>query len=320
VRALVTGASGFVGGHLTERLLAEGWEVWACTTASAASGRRTGAAFNAVVADLEVPEQAAEAVRVSQPDVIFHLAARAAVGPSHADPWATIRANVGMQTHVLEAIRHHRPTCAALVVGSGEVYGPARPEDLPLKEDAPLRPANPYAVSKLAQDFLGLQYHLSYGLRVVRVRPFNHLGPGQGPGFVAADFARQLVEAELGWRERRILVGNLEARRDFTDVRDVVRAYVALAQGAWWGEVFNLASGVAVSIRQLLDLLLQETRVPVTVEPDPQRLRPSDVPEFYGDAGRLRQAIGWQPQIPLQQTLRDVMQYWRERLEREGRK
>jgi len=264
-------------------------------------------------------EQAEEAVRRSEPDAVFHLAARAAVGPSHSDPWATLRANIGMQTHVLEAVRGYRPQCAVLVVGSGEVYGPARPEDLPLREGAPLRPANPYAVSKLAQDFLGLQYHLSYGLKTVRVRPFNHLGPGQGPGFVAADFARQLVEAELGWRAPVIEVGNLEARRDFTDVRDVVRAYAALVQGNWWGQVFNVASGRAVRIGRLLELLLRETRAPVEVRADAARMRPSDVPEFYGDAGKLRDAIGWQPRIPLDETLRDVMQYWRERLVREGR-
>lgn len=316
---MVTGASGFVGGHLTERLLGEGWEVWGCSSTRADAGHLRDGEFPMVTSDLEVPEQAAEAVRHARPDVVFHLAARAAVAPSHADPWATIKANVGMQTHILEAVRRHLPTCAVLVVGSGEVYGPARPEELPLSEDAPLRPANPYAVSKLTQDFLGLQYHLSYGLKVVRVRPFNHLGPGQGPGFVAADFARQLVEAELGMREPVISVGNLEARRDFTDVRDVVRAYTAIVQGAWWGEVFNVASGSPVSIRRLLDLLLQETRIPIAVRQDSQRMRPSDVPEFYGDAGRLKQAVGWEPQIPLDQTLRDVMQYWRERLTREGR-
>lgn len=319
VRALVTGASGFVGGHLTDRLLAEGWEVWGCSSAASVPGRHASDAVQTIAADLEVPEQAAEAVRRSEPDVVFHLAARAAVAPSHSDPWATLRPNIGMQTHVLEAVRRHRPECAVLVVGSGEVYGLARPEDLPLNEDAPLRPASPYAVSKVAQDFLGLQYHLSYGLKTVRVRPFNHLGPGQGPGFVAADFAKQLVEAELGWREPVIEVGNLEARRDFTDVRDVVRAYVGLMQGESWGQVFNVASGTAVSIAHLLELLLHETRAHVEVSQAPARMRPSDVPEFYGDAGRLRDAIGWQPRIPLEQTLRDVMQYWRERLVREGR-
>jgi len=224
-----------------------------------------------------------------------------------------------MQTHVLEAVRRHRPDCVVLVVGSAEEYGRARAEDMPLREDAPMRPLSPYAVSKLAQDFLGLQYHLAYGLRILRVRPFNHIGPRQRLGFVAADFAKQLAEAEAGLIEPSIGVGNLEAERDFSDVRDVVRAYAMLVEHEAWGEVYNVASGRAVSIRTLLEMLLRECRAEVEIVQDPQRMRASDVPSFVGDYSKLHRDTGWQPEIPLEQTVKDVMEYWRARVREEDK-
>ncbi len=267
-----------------------------------------------LAADLTEAEAADEVVQRACPDAIFHLAARAAVAPSHQHPWETLNTNLAMQTRVLEAVRHHRPDCAVLVVGSGEEYGLAPAEAMPLRESSPLRPLSPYAVSKVGQDFLGLQYHLAYGLHIVRVRPFNHIGPGQGLGFVAADFARQLAAAELGLAPAVISVGNLDAERDFTDVRDVVRAYVLLLQAAPWGEVFNVASGRALSVGRLLDMLLAQCRVPVRVVPDPARMRPSDIPVFVGAYDRLQTATGWRPEIPLEQTVSDLMEYWRRKL------
>jgi len=318
LRALITGISGFVGSHLAERLLAQGWEVWGCSLqhGSGHGWLAPGARF--LGADLTEARAAQDVVLQVRPQVIFHLAAQAAVGPSHRRPWETLRTNIAMQTHVLEVVRHYLPECVVLVVGSGEEYGLARPEAMPLREDAPMRPTTPYAVSKMAQDFLGLQYHLAYGLRVVRVRPFNHVGPRQGLGFVAADFGKQLAEAEAGLSEPVIKVGNLSARRDFTDVRDVVRAYALLVHRGAWGDVYNVASGRAISVAKLLEMLLAETRVEVEVAQDPSRMRPSDTPVFVGDYAKLREATGWRPEVPLEQSVRDVMEYWRVRIKAKG--
>ena len=318
MRALVTGISGFVGGHLAEHLLGQGWEVWGCSLHRGVGREWRAVGVQFVSADLTDANAARDALLAAQPDVVFHLAAQAAVAPSHQHPWQTLQANTSMQTHVLEAVRHHLPDCVVLVVGSGEEYGLASPQDMPLREDAPLRPVSPYAVSKVTQDFLGLQYHLAYGVRAVRVRPFNHIGPRQGLGFVAADFAKQLAEAEAGLRAPAIKVGNLSAERDFTDVRDVVRAYALLASQGRWGEVYNVASGRAVAVGRLLDMLLNECRCRVEVVQDQERMRPSDTPIFVGDYSRLHGATGWQPEIPLERTVADLMAYWRAQVQGEG--
>lgn len=314
MRALITGITGFVGRYLAEHLLAEGWEVWGCSLHAVVADTSHDPPPRVLTADLADPDAAREALLLSRPDVVFHLAAMAAVGASHQHPWLTLQANVGMQTHVLEAVRRHLPECVVVVVGSGDEYGLVRPEDVPLTEAAPLRPNSPYAVSKVAQDFLGLQYHLAYGVRAVRVRPFNHIGPRQGLGFVAADFAKQLAEAEAGLRPAVIKVGNLSAERDFTDVRDVVRAYALLAVHGAWGEVYNLASGRAVAIGNLLGMMLNECRIPVQVLRDEERMRPSDTPVFVGDYTRLREATGWVPRIPLERTVDDLFDYWRDQV------
>jgi len=313
MRALVTGVNGFVGRHLARHLLESGWEVWGASLHLAEGPP----GVKVLALDLSQPDAVLSAFEQAKPDFVFHLAAQAAVAASHQQPWRTISANVGMQTHVLETLRQHLPGTATLVVGSGDEYGLAQVADLPLREDAPLRPLSPYAVSKVAQDYLGLQYALAYGVHTVRVRPFNHIGPGQGLGFVAADFAHQLALAEAGREPPVIRVGNLSAQRDFTDVRDVVCAYGALAQAALedrlpWGEVYNVASGRAVAISDLVEMLLHECRVKVEVVVAPERLRPADVPVFVGSSDKLRQAVGWEPRVPLEQTVRDVMNYWRQ--------
>ena len=203
-----------------------------------------------------------------------------------------------------------------VVVGSSEEYGLARAEDMPLDEDQPFRPTNPYAVSKIAQDMLGLQYHLSYGLNVVRVRPFNHIGPGQSDRFVVSSMARQIADAEAGRAEPVILVGNLRASRDFLDVRDVVAAYTAVARESLAGQVFNVASGIPRPVQSLLDRLLAMARIGIQVREDPSRLRPSDVPVVYGNAARLRLETGWAPVVSIDQSLADTLEDWRSRVGR----
>lgn len=314
MRALVTGASGFVGSHLCEHLLAQpGWEVYAlcfagCSTENLNPIRER---LTVLSGDLLDPRWTAAAVAETRPEAIFHLAALSSPAASFADPAATLTNNIASQVNLLQAVVEAGLDPAVLVVGSGEEYGMVRPEDVPVDEETPLRPANPYAVSKVAQDMLGLQYHISHHLRIVRVRPFNHIGPRQALGFVTSDFARQIAEIEAGRRAPVVRVGNLSAQRDFTDVRDMVRAYrLALTLGEP-GQVYNLGSGVAHSISAILQTFLQFSAVPIQVETDPQRMRPSDVPLLICDSSRFRQRTGWEPNIPLEQSLRDILDYWR---------
>ncbi len=253
------------------------------------------------------------AVREAAPEVVFHLAALASVGRSWEAPAETVTENVAMTAQVLEAVRLEAPEAAVVVVGSGEVYGP--PARLPVDEDAPLRPQNPYAVSKAACDLLAGQYADAFGMRVVRMRPFNHAGPGQSDDYVVGTLTRQVAEAEVAGREEALLrTGNPDSARDFTDVRDVVRAYVAAAAAP--PGAFNVASGRAVTVRDLIELVRTAARLPVRHEIDAGRVRAHDVPEVRGSAERLREATGWRPEIPLERTVADALDDWRERLRR----
>ena len=247
-----------------------------------------------------------------QPDLVFHLAAQASPTQAWADPEETYRTNVLGQLNLLEGVRAMVHPPRVLVVSSNEVYGaPAAAADLPIAETCPLRPNNPYAVSKAAQDLMGQQYYLSHGLPVVRVRPFNHLGPGQSDAFVASAFARQVAEAEAGLRPPVMQAGNLAAQRDFSDVRDIVRGYyLALTIGVA-GEVYNLCSGAPTAVQGLLDFFRSQSTLDIKVEQDLTRYRPGDVPFVYGDNRKARATLGWQPSIPLQQTLAEVLEYWR---------
>ncbi|MBI2887403.1 MAG: GDP-mannose 4,6-dehydratase [Chloroflexi bacterium] len=316
MRALITGVGGFAGGHLARHLLEQGLEVHGAVRPGRAPA--LGLLQESVAlheADLLDKDQTRKALEAAAPELVFHLAAQPSVALSWKDPEGTILNNVMGQLHVLEALVQLDMRPRVLVVSSNEVYGaPASPDELPLGETLPLRPSNPYAVSKAAQDLMGYQYFVGRALPVVRVRPFNHLGPGQSDQFAASGFARQIAEAEAGQRAPVLRVGNLEAQRDFSDVRDIVRGYyLALTRGQP-GEVYNLASGRAVAIRALLDGLLAQSRVAMTVEVDPLRYRPVDIPCVYGDASKLRAATGWATTIPLEQTLKDVLEYWRVRV------
>ena len=318
MRALITGAGGFVGKHLCTYLLAHtDWELMGTVYPQPVDDQSPDPRLRLRYADLRDPENVQALVGEVQPDYIFHLAAQSFVPTSFADPWDTLENNIRAELNLLEAVRRSGRTVGFLVIGSNEEYGAPEPEELPQTEENPLRPNNPYAVSKVAQDFLGLQYHLAYGLPVVRVRPFNHTGPGQSPRFVVPAFASQIARIEAGLQEPVMKVGNLDAARDFTDVRDIVRAYYLAATRGEPGEVYNLASGRPQSVRGLLEILLSYARVEIKVERDPDRYRPVDVPVVYGSAEKFHRLTGWAPQIPFEQTLRDVLEYWREQVEAE---
>ncbi|MEA2379936.1 MAG: GDP-4-dehydro-6-deoxy-D-mannose reductase [Thermoleophilaceae bacterium] len=292
--AFVTGGAGFAGRHLLELL-----------PGAVAPTRE----------ELELLDADAvrAAVRQNAPDTVWHLAALASVGRSWEAPAQTISENVAMTANLLEAVRAEAPDSTVVLIGSGEIYGP--PERLPVDEDAPLRPQNPYAVSKAAVDLLGGQYADSTGLRVVRLRPFNHSGPGQSEDYVVGTLTRQVAEAEAAGRPEAVVrTGNPDSARDFSDVRDVVRAYVAAADLD--AGVYNVASGSAVTVRQLIELVRAAARIPVRHEIDPARVRAHDVPEVRGSAERLRAATGWTPEIPLERTVADALEAWRRELSR----
>jgi GDP-4-dehydro-6-deoxy-D-mannose reductase len=241
------------------------------------------------------------------------------VPASWTAPTETLVTNITGQTNLFEAIRSLRLDPVVQIACSSEQYGLVLPNEVPIKETNPLRPLSPYAVSKVAQDYLGYQYFQSYGLKAVRTRGFNHTGPRRGQVFVTSNFCSQVAAIELGLQEPVIRVGNIEAIRDFTDVRDMVRAYWLAVTKARPGEVYNIASGQGLRIREMLDRVLALSQVEVKVEVDPARLRPSDVEILIGDSSKFRADTGWEPRIPLEQTVRDLLGYWREKLSRRQR-
>ncbi len=316
MRVFITGAGGFAGGHLVEHLLAQP-DMHITAAVFEPPGRNPrldGRPVEQRHLDLRDAPAVRAAIADTQPDLVFHLAAQAAVGQSFQDPWGTLANNIHAQVNLLEACRAIVPRARILVVSSSEVYGAAGPADAPLDEQVPFAPANPYSVSKVTQDVLGLQYFLAYVMPVICARPFNHIGPGQGSGFVAADFASQIAAIEAGTREPVMFVGNLEAERDFTDVRDVVRAYALMLVHGKPGQAYNVCSGQAHSVQRLLDTLLSYSTARIEVRQDPARMRPSDVPRRVGDASKLRACTGWAPQIPFEQSLLDTLNDWRARV------
>lgn len=315
MKLLVTGVGGFVGGHLLEFLRAEHPEVEVHGLVRPhGSAPEPAAGVKVQEADLNDPAAVEAVVDAVRPDRVVHLAGQSSVQISWLDPGGTLRTNLLGLVHLLDALRKHSPAPRVLVVGSAEEYGMVEPKDLPLREDAPLHPASPYAVSKVAQGLLALQYGGPSGVRVVRTRTFHHTGPRRGEAFAESSFARQIAEIETGRQEPVLLVGNLQAVRDYTDVRDVVRAYWALLERGEAGEVYNVCSGQGLPMRRLLETLVALAGVSVDVRVDPGRLRPSDVPALVGDPTKLRRATGWEPRVPLEKTLRDLLADWRERV------
>jgi len=319
MRILITGISGFVGSHLAEAYLQAGAEVHGTIRyrSDQVNIRHLWDAITLRACDI-VDASSIRSIVERGYDRIHHLAAQSYVPESWTHPDATMRTNITGTLHLLESVRRlpHQPRIH--LCGTSEEYGLVREEETPITEDHPLRPMSPYGVSKVGADLLAYQYHLSYGMDVVRTRAFNHEGPRRSAAFVTSSFAKQIAEAEVGKREPIIRHGNLEAKRDFSDVRDVVRAYILALDKGKSGEAYNICSGVAWKISDVLKHLIKLARIPVRTEVDPARMRPSDVPLLLGSAEKFVALTGWKPEIPFEQTLDDTLGYWRDRLRREG--
>lgn len=311
-RILLTGASGFVGKVLRAQLEASGHEVIGACTSTAASANTP----NAVHLDVRDPESISGALQVSRPTHVIHLAAISHVPTSFRDPLLTWQTNVMGSLNLLEAIKQHYPDAFVLFASSSEVYGESFKSGTPLNEDASCKPLNPYAASKVAAEAAFNEY-FRQGVRGVIARPFNHIGPGQSPDFVTASFAKQIAEIEQGKQAPVLRVGNLEAYRDFLDVRDVCGAYMQLLElqpDVSHPRLVNIASGQARKIQEILDVLLAQSQASISVEQDPDRLRPSDIPFAVGSSERLHSATGWTPSHSLSETLGDLLDYWRKRV------
>lgn len=312
---LVTGGNGFVGPYLIAALEAAGERVVACGAPLAEASPAGPIAPEWRALDLCDRAAVDALVAETRPRAVYHLAALSSVAASLEDPLPTYQVNVMGTLHLLDALRRKASDARVLFVSSAEVYGGL---SSPLTEASPFAPSNAYAGSKAAGEMLCIEAFRTHGLAVVRARAFNHTGPGQTPQFVVSDFARQVARIESGLQAPVIAVGNLSARRDFLDVRDVVSAYVALMAEGAPGAAYNVCSGRAVAVQSLLDGLLSLSRVPITVTTDPARMRPVDVPELVGSHASLSAAAGWQPRVPLEQTLSDVLGYWRARVSAEN--
>jgi GDP-4-dehydro-6-deoxy-D-mannose reductase len=312
-KILITGATGFVGSHLVEYLSTQSENILVGTFISENSIRniQNKAAIMLSQVDLTVKEKVDSLIREQKPDVVYHLAALSSTAASFKLPSETLINNCVSQIHVLEAVKEYVPDAKVLIVASSDMYGAVPQDQLPLTEKSPFFPVTPYAVSKITQDYLGLQYHISYGLKIVRARPFNHVGPRQSPDFVVARFAKKIAEIEKGKHEPTLQVGNMESKRDFTDARDTVRAYALLVEKGRSGEAYNIGSGKSYKISEILDMLLSISKEKIKIEASEDLLRPADIPELRCDATKLMMETNWEPSIPIQKTLQDTLDYWR---------
>lgn len=318
MRILITGITGFAGSHLADYVLAQHPDVevfgivrWRSRMENI---QHILDRIHLLEADLKDMVSLKKCLADSKPDRIFHLAAQSFVPTSWACPSETFAINAMGEINLFEAVLSLNMNPRIHIAGSSEEYGMVSPEEVPMTEGNPLRPLSPYAVSKVAQDLLAYQYFMSYGLDTVRTRGFNHTGPRRGEVFICSNFARQISEIEKGQKSPVIHVGNLEAKRDFTDVRDMVKAYWLALEKGESGDVYNIGSGKALTMQSILDMLLDQTGIPVKIEVDPKRLRPSDVPILLADSTKFRRISGWKPVVSFEQTLKDLLQYWREKI------
>ncbi len=314
MRVFITGGTGFAGSHLVDGLLASGHELLALVHGESSHQELPShPRLSQISGNLLQRDSLMNAVVEARPDVIYHLAGQASPGISWQDPALTLAINAGGTANLLEAaVAYGRP--CVVVVSSAEIYGPITADMLPLTEKTEPQPRHPYGISKLAVGQLVSAYWSRYKLPVVEARPFNHIGPRQAPGFVVPDFASQLAAIKLGLQQPIVAVGNLDAQRDFTDVRDVVRAYIALAEEGQPGEAYFICSGEPVSIRHLLQTLSELAQVEVEINYDPARIRPSDTPILYGSYGKILADTGWRPEISIRQSLSDALADWESRL------
>jgi len=315
-RALVTGITGFAGSHLAELLLAEKVEVHGVLRWRSKSDNidHIKDKIHFHEADLLDAHSLYKMIDEVKPHYIFHLAAQSYVQSSWASPSNTLEVNIIGSVHLFEAVKKSGLDISIQIACSSEEYGRVYPDELPILETNPLRPLSPYAVSKLAMDYLGYQYFESYGINIIRTRGFNHTGPRRGDVFSESTFARQIAAIEKGKQEPIVRVGNLDAVRDYTDVRDMVRAYFLSVQKCKPGEVYNIASGKGWKIRDVLNLLLSFSKSKIKIIHDKERMRPSDVDVLIGDASKFMKKTDWKPEIPITKTLQDLLNYWRERV------
>ena len=318
MKILITGITGFVGSHMAEYYLNKGVEIYGTYRWRSKTNNidHIKDKIHLLYADMNDAHSLEKVIKEVKPDRIHHLAAQSFVPMSWKAPTDTFNTNAIGTIHLFEAIKNIQNLCDPLihVAGSSEEYGMIYEDELPIKETNPLRPLSPYGVSKIAQDMLCYQYNKSCGLKTILTRAFNHTGPRRGDVFVTSNFARQIVEIEKGKKEPIMYVGNLEAKRDFTDVRDIVRAYDLALEKGKIGERYNICSGKSITIKEMLDILLSFSDKKIKIEQDSKRMRPSDVLILEGDCSKFTKETGWKPEIPFEKTMKDLLNWWRNEL------
>lgn len=313
-KILITGVSGFAGNYLAHELVkSEDNEIFGTYLSEKSKTSLSDISFkiNLVNLDLMDFKSVTNIIEKIRPDQIYHLAALTSPTQSFKEPSLVMVNNISSQLNLLEAVKNAQLKTRIMIVSSAEVYGKVDPKDLPIDEDTPLKPANPYAVSKLTQDFMGLQYHIAYGLDILRVRPFNHIGSGQTEHFATSAFAKKIAEIEKGINKPILTVGNLDAKRDFTNVKDMIRAYILLMKKGESGSVYNIGSGKSYKMSDILNMLLSFSNSKIKIEVDPNLLRPSDNPELICDNRKFVSLTGWKPEIDIETTLKEILEYWR---------
>ena len=305
-KVLIIGGAGFVGGYLSEILIENGFEVHSTCLPDEKIKNPECKAHNLDILD---KNQISAVLDEVKPDVIYHLAAQSSVALSWKNPQLTVDINIKGTLNVLDSLRDSGLDSRIILIGSGEEYGYIK--HCPVSEEETLRPGNIYAATKACQSMIGNIYARAYKMDIVMVRAFNHIGAGQLPQFVVSDFCKQVAEIEKGIKAPEMRVGNLDARRDFTDVRDVVRAYMLLGEKGKSGELYNVGSGKAMAIREILDIIISQSTEDIKITVDPERLRPSDIPVIEADISRITADTGWKPEIPIEETIKNTLDYWR---------